>query len=84
MYKFNHEINIFIYDLTKNSYKGIIFKNNNEYLTFEDIIIRDTQSEYDLIRKLGKNQVFIKNEIVHHIKTTIKNMAVKKTQPPEI
>jgi hypothetical protein len=103
MYKYTHEISIFIYNKTEYNYSGIIYKNNHEYLTFEDSIIKDILSSsyrayplegeekyirvkksYNLIRTLGKNKVYIKedkilgrNEIIY-VETTLTTKKIVK------
>lgn len=71
LYKFNHIINILIYNLKENQYSGIIYKNNKEYLRFNDIINNNSDSNYDLIRCIGKNKVYIKNGEIQSIDNTI-------------
>ena len=59
------------YNLKENQYSGIIYKNNKEYLRFNDIINNNSDSNYDLIRCIGKNKVYIKNGEIQSIDNTI-------------
>jgi len=38
-YRLNHEITVFIYDVSPNRYKGIVYKKDLEYFQFSDILI---------------------------------------------
>jgi hypothetical protein len=38
LYRYKENIGIFIYSCQKNSYKGIVYKHNIEYISFIDIL----------------------------------------------
>jgi len=75
LYKYNDNIKIFIYDININSYKGIVFKNENEYITFTDTII--AKNEFNLIRQIGNSSIFIKDNLVQFIETKINSRQIE-------
>src|SRR5882672_4689900 len=58
-----------------NSYKGIVFKNENEYITFTDTII--AKNEFNLIRQIGNSSIFIKDNLVQFIETKINSRQIE-------
>jgi hypothetical protein len=62
-YKYNDNINIFIYDINNYFYKTIVFKNGYEFLRFSDIILQkynyDENFEHNnLIMKILKSNLY--------------------------
>jgi hypothetical protein len=67
---------ILIYDITENKkeYKGIIYKNNSEYIKFSDHLIDIKRSHF--IRKINNNSINIKDGVVNFIDSEIKSKLI--------
>jgi hypothetical protein len=74
LYKYTHIINIFIYQKSDKSYKGIVYKNDKLYYEFTDII---NNKDYDLIRKINNNLIYIKDGKISHIESELKSKLIK-------
>jgi hypothetical protein len=71
LYKYN-ENEIFIYDHSINEYKGKVFKKGSIYTMFTDKI-----SDGYLIRQIGENEIYIKNNKLEFIETNINSQIIK-------
>ena len=76
LFKYNEKIEIFIYDNVNESYKGLVYKNSLEYMKFEDTIVNN--EEYNLIRKIGNNLIYIKNYNIKYMETIIKSKLIQQ------
>ena len=79
LYKYKENIRIFIYSCQENSYKGIVYKHNIEYISFIDTIIKNNK-EYDLIRTIKNQDFYIKNNKIVFMETKINSNLINKKE----
>jgi hypothetical protein len=65
LYKYDHNIEIFLYDITFTSYKAIVLKNKLEYFRYEDSNIININNSF--IRKLNKLFIHYKDGIIKYV-----------------
>lgn len=70
LFKFNHNINIFIYQKTMSSYKAIVIKNGLEYFKYEDRNINPIKNSFT--RCLNKLSLYYEDNIIKYVDKYIK------------
>jgi len=80
LYKYDHNINILVYDIKDTGFKAIVYKNNNEYFKFIDVVNKENNN---FIRIIKNNSIFINNNEITHIETKL-NSKLIETQSRDI
>jgi hypothetical protein len=72
LFKYKKDIDIFLYNISNNTYFGKVFLKNNLYLEFIDIIKDDN----NFSRRIGNSCLYVENGKIKYVDNTIKSMII--------